>query len=163
MHPTNIINALAFSKLYYCSNVWANTSKSNISKLQGIQNFAARIATSTCKYDHITPVLKELKWLPVATQLYFRSAIMAFKCLTSRVPEYLSSQFSKRGEISGRATRSSQMLTIPLFKSASGQRTFYYRIVSIWNSMDSSLKTLEKVSAFKFYLKRKLIKDFIDS
>ena len=158
-----IINALAFSKLYYCSNVWANTSKSNISKLQGIQNFAARIATSTRKYDHITPVLKELKWLPVATQLYFRSAIMAFKCLTSRVPEYLSSQFSKRGEISGRATRSSQMLNIPLFKSASGQRTFYYRIVSIWNSMDSSLKTLEKVSAFKFYLKRKLIKDFIDS
>ena len=38
-----------------------------------------------------------------------------------------------------------------------------FRTVSIWNSMDSSLKTLEKVSAFKFYLKRKLIKDFIDS
>ena len=144
-----IINALVFSKLFYCSNVWANTSKSNISKLQGIQNFAARIATGTRKYDHITPVLKELKWLPVATQLYFRSAIMAFKCLTSRVPEYLTSQFSKRGEISGRATRSSQMLNIPLFKTASGQRTFYYRTVSIWNSMDSSLKTLEKVSDFK--------------
>lgn len=158
-----IINTLVFSKLFYCSNVWANTSKSNINKLQGIQNFAARIATSTHKYDHITPVLKELKWLPVVTQLYFRSAIMAYKCLTSRVPEYLSSQFSKRGEISGRATRSSQMLNIPLFKSASGQRTFYYRTVSIWNSLDSSLKTLEKVSAFKFYLKRKLIKDFIDS
>ena len=157
-----IINALVFSKLFYCSNVWANTSKSNISKLQGIQNFAARIATGTRKYDHITPVLKELKWLPVATQLYFRSAIMAFKCLTSRVPEYLTSQFSKRGEISGRATRSSQMLNIPLFKTASGQRTFYYRTVSIWNSMDSSLKTLEKVSDFKYFLKRKLIKDFID-
>ena len=93
---------------------------------------------------------------------YFRSAIMAFKCLTSRVPEYLTSQFSKRGEISGRATRSSQMLNIPLFKTASGQRTFYYRTVSIWNSMDSSLKTLEKVSDFKYFLKRKLIKDFID-
>ena len=24
--------------------------------------------TNTRKYDHITPVLKELKWLPVATQ-----------------------------------------------------------------------------------------------
>ena len=56
-----IINALVFSKLFYCSNVWANTSKSNVSKLQSIQNFAARIATNTRKYDHITPVLKELK------------------------------------------------------------------------------------------------------
>ena len=90
---------------------------------------------------------------------------MAFKCLTSRVPEYLSSQFIKRGEISGRATRSSQMLNIPLFKSANEQRTFYYRIVSIWNSMDSHFKTFESVSAFnyKFNLKRKLVKDFIDS
>ena len=70
-----IMNASVFSKLFYCSNVWANTPKSNISKLQSIQNFAARIATSTHKYDHITSVLKELKWLPVAIQLYFRNAI----------------------------------------------------------------------------------------
>ena len=67
------------------------------------------------------------------------------------------SQFIKRGEVGGRATRSSQILNIPLFKSASGQRTFYYRIVSIWNSMDNLLKTFESVSAFKFNLKRKLV------
>ena len=68
---------------------------------------------------------------------------MAFKCLTSRMPEYI-----KRGDISGHATRNSQMLNIPLFKTASGQRTVYYRIVSIWISMDCSLKTLELESAF---------------
>ena len=76
--------------------------------------------------------------------------------------EYLFSQFIKQGEISGRATRSSEMLNIPLFKSVSGQ-TFYYRIVSIWNSMDSHLKFYESVSALKFNLIRKLVKDFIDS
>ena len=73
--PLTTMNAQASGKLFYCSNVWANTSKSNISKLQSIQNVAARIATSTRKYEHMTPVLKELKWLPVATQLYFRNAI----------------------------------------------------------------------------------------
>ena len=74
-----------------------------------------------------------------------------------------SSLSEEKYQVSGRATRSSQMLNIPLFKSASGQRTFYYRIVSIWNSMDSHLKTFESVSAFKFNLKRKLVKDFMDS
>ena len=29
-----VINALVFSKLYYCSPVWSNTSKKNFSKLQ---------------------------------------------------------------------------------------------------------------------------------
>ena len=56
----NIINALVFSKLYYCSSVWSNTLKKNILKLQRVQNFAARIVCGTRKYDHITPVLKEL-------------------------------------------------------------------------------------------------------
>ena len=95
--------------------------------------------------------------------LYFRNSIMAFKCLTSHVPENLSSQFIKQEERSGRTTRSSEILNIPLFKTVSGQRTFYYRTVSIWNSVDSYLKTLESASAFKFNHKNKLVKDFIDS
>lgn len=28
----------------------------------------------------LTPVLKELTWLPVATQLHFRDTVMVFKC-----------------------------------------------------------------------------------
>ena len=51
----NIINALVFTKLYYCSPVWSSTSKKDISKLQKIQNFVATIITNTCKFDHITP------------------------------------------------------------------------------------------------------------
>ena len=43
-------------------------------------------------------------------QLCFGKATIAFKCLTFRVPEYLSSQFIKGGEVSGRATRSSPLL-----------------------------------------------------
>ena len=108
----------------------------------------------TRKYDHITPVLEEHKWLLVATHLYFKNAITAFKCLTSRVPENLSFQFIKQGEISGRATRSLKIPNIRLFKTVSGQWTFYNRIVSIWNSMDSYLKTHESASTFKFDLKR---------
>ena len=65
-----IINSLVFSKLLYCSNVWANTSKCNINKLQAVQNFACRIVSGARKYDHITPICKELNWLPVANQLY---------------------------------------------------------------------------------------------
>ena len=64
-----IINSLVFSKLFYCSSMWASTTKKNIARLQKVQNFAARIVTGARKYDHITPILKELHWLPVAKQL----------------------------------------------------------------------------------------------
>ena len=122
-----VIHALVFSKMYYCSNVWANTTNKNVRKLQAVQNFACRIVSGAKKYDHVTPLLKSLSWLPVKDQLYYRQAIMAFKCMTSQAPEYLTSQFITREQVSERATRSSQKLNLSLFRTASGQRTFYYR------------------------------------
>ena len=35
--------------------------------------------SNTKKYDHVTPVLKNLRWLAVKTNLFFKEAVMAFK------------------------------------------------------------------------------------
>ena len=45
----NVINALVFSKLLYCSTVWSGTSKKNVKKLQRVQNFALRLVTKASK------------------------------------------------------------------------------------------------------------------
>ena len=131
-----MINALVFSKLYYCSNVWANTTEKNIRKLQAVQNYACRIVSGARKYDHVTPHLKSLSWLPVKDQLYYRQATMAFKCISGHAPKYLTSQFITREQVTKRTTRSGQKLDIPLFKTASGQRTFYYITIGLWNNLD---------------------------
>ena len=113
-----VINALVFSKLYYCSSLWSNTSSSNLSRLQGVQNFAARVVTNTRKFDHITPILKEIQWLPVKLHLYYRDALLAFKCMNNCAPNYLSSQLITRGEVSSRETRNVRSLDVPLYKTA---------------------------------------------
>ena len=76
-----VFNTLVFSKLYYCSSVWLNTSDSNVKKFQSIQNFTAHVVTNTRKSDHITQALKSLKWTPIKTNWYFRDAVMDFKCI----------------------------------------------------------------------------------
>ena len=158
-----MINSLVFSKLYYCSSIWSNTSPSNISKLQGVQNFAARIGSGTRKFDHVTPALKNLRWIPVKSHLYLRDAIVAFKSMTGQVPNCLSSNFISRGNISGRATRSSTQLNIPLFKTKSGQRTFYYRTVALWNAVKPHFKLSESVTIFKRKMKALLLNQFLMS
>ena len=134
-----LINALVFSKLFYCSSVWSNTSQFNIAKLQAVQNFAYRIVSGWKKYDHVTPILKQLNWLSVKQHMYYRDSIMAFICMNGLAPGYLSDQFIKRSSISTRKTRNSQLLNIPLFKTATGQRTFYYRMVSLWNALPQKI------------------------
>ena len=73
------LNSLVFSKLFYYSTVWAGTSKQNISKLQLLQNFAARVLTNTRKYDHISPFLKELGWVSIKDQLKLRDVCQVYK------------------------------------------------------------------------------------
>lgn len=94
-----VINSLVFSKLFYCSSIWSGTSKSNISKLQLVQNFAARILSGKKKYEHITPTLKLLRLLPISDALYLRDATLMYKCMNSLAPHYLVSMFAKRSEI----------------------------------------------------------------
>ena len=54
------------SKVYYCSSIWCNTSEENIKKIQLIQNYAARVIVGNVgKYNHVSPLLKELDWLPI--------------------------------------------------------------------------------------------------
>ena len=60
----------------------------------------------------------------VSSQLYYRNAILAFKCMCGRAPEYLSTFFTKRSDVNRFTTRSLQLLNVPLFKTASGQRAF---------------------------------------
>ena len=151
-----IINALVFSKLFYCSSVWSSTSGKNIKKLQYIQNFAARIISGHRKYDHMTPILKELHWIPV------KEHFMAFKCMNGMVPEYSSLQFTARGAASRRITRQSGQLNIPLFTSATGQKTFQYRITKLWNKLPSNLKLNRTISSFKTELKKILLSEFLN-
>ena len=63
--------------------------------------------------------------------------------------------------MSGRATRNSQKFNIPLCKSATGQRSFYYCIVSIWNAISPTLKLSQCVSSFKRNHKLDLLKKFL--
>ena len=89
---------------------------------------------------------------------------MAFKCMTGQAPHYLSGQFTTRLAVTVCVNpQSCPLLNIPLYKTSTGQRTFYYRMVHIWNNLDSTLKTAKLISTFKFYLKNKLITDFLNS
>ena len=112
---------------------------------------------------HITPILKEIQWLPVKLHLYYRDALLAFKCMNNCAPNYLSSQLITRGEVSSRETRNVRSLDVPLYKTATGQRTFHYRTVTLWNNISPDLSRCNSISNFKLKLRHKLLQQFLDS
>ena len=140
-----IISALVLSKLFYCSTVLSNTTATNIKKLQAVQNFACRIITKTKKFEHITPALREIKWLPVNEHLRYRDIVMTFRCMKGLAPTYSCEYLRRRKSIN---TRNRKFLDIPQSKTKSGQRRFLHRAVNIWNNLYKDFKQLS-VPSFK--------------
>ena len=143
-----------FTQLFYCSSVWANTSKANIHKLQLVQNFAARIILGLKKFDHISEGLKSLGILKVKDRLDVHDAVMVFKCLNNLAPKYLCDQLQMRSSVCTRVTRSANNLNIPRCRLATEQRRFAYRGVKIWNGLSNDLRNLTSLNAFKRNLVR---------
>ena len=129
--------------------MWGNTTKSNIHKLQLVQNFAARIVLGLRKFDHISEGRKSLKWLNVSEKILFNDLVLAFKCINGLVPEYLSNYFVKRSSIHSRNTRGSGDLNIPLCRLSTGQRGFYFRGVRQWNNLTKDLQDVKHLNNFK--------------
>jgi hypothetical protein len=78
------------SRLDYCNSLLAGTSKSNLVKLQRIQNTLARVTLLKGKFDHITPALKELHWLPIEDRITFKLATLTYNIKTSGQPAYIN-------------------------------------------------------------------------
>jgi hypothetical protein len=60
-----------------------------LSKLQRVQNTAARLISRKRKHEHITPVLVSLHWLPVQYQIKYKILLYTFKALNNLAPVYL--------------------------------------------------------------------------
>ena len=81
-----IIHAFVTSKLDYCNSLLYDQPKYMIKRLQSVQNCAGRLIYLSSKYNHVTPLLINLHWLPVQEQFKFRILIITFKALHGQAP-----------------------------------------------------------------------------
>ena len=88
---------------------------------------------------------------------------MAYKCTNNLVPPYLCDSFVKCMEVHQRTTRNRGMLQIPHSRTSTGQRSFHYRGVKIWNELDSALKHIPSLVFFKSRLRDGMVETFLHS
>ena len=83
-----LIHALVHSHIDYCNALLIGLPKYLKREIQMVQNTAARVLCRIGKYDHITPVLKSLHWLPVEFRIKYKICLLTFNSFHGHGPEY---------------------------------------------------------------------------
>jgi len=111
-------------------------------RLQSVQNAAARLVTGTRRCDHITPVLRQLHWLPVRQRVDFKVATFVHRSLSGISPTYLADDCRLVADARERRLRSTENRTCVIARTYSsfGDRAFAVAGPVLWNSLPSHLK-----------------------
>ena len=112
------------------------------------------------KYAHVTPILKQLHWLPVKYRWLFKTARLVYKFLNSGSPSYFepflslnSCPYSTR-----RSHPDHQYLTVPPFHSSVFKSVkhfghcFAFDAPKIWNELPHDMRSTS-VASFRQKLK----------
>ena len=130
-----------------------------IQRLQYVMNAAAKVITCKRKFDHVTPLLIELHWLPVRQRIVFKILLYTFKALHGATPTYVTELISPY--VPRRALRSADQLLLeqPTHKlKLIGLRAFSVCAPYLWNSLPFEIKSSASVSIFKAKLKTYLFR-----
>ena len=152
-----VYNCLFQSKIDYCLTVWGHCSKKNLNLIQKIQNRAARIITLNTRNNDVrtSNLLKELGWMSILNRLKYFMSLLVYKCIHGLAPCYLSGRLTFSNSIHSYNTRfaNDHNLIYPKTSTSYYKSSFDYQAPSIWNNIDSTLKTIDSIQCFKTKLK----------
>jgi len=113
------------------------------------------------KYEHITPLLKELHWLPVEQRIAFKILLLTFKALHKLRPSYIRDLLQTYKPVRSLRSSSMNMLVIPRSRlKFYGDRAFSVCAPKLWNNLPEHIKCGSNLRTFKCSLKTHLFKRY---
>ena len=134
--------------------------QATLQRLQRIQNCSARLIIRTRKYEHITPVLRRLHWLPVRQRTLFKLLVLTYCAVNATAPNYLVQLLHHRNvSRTLRSGSSTDLLSVPPSRTVThGDRCFTFASPTLWNNLPVSLRTAKCLTQFRSQLKTHLLK-----
>ena len=148
MTTEHLIHAYMTSQLDRCNSLVYGLPYSCILKLQRIQNSAARIIYQRRKFDHVTPLLKQLHWLPIKQRIYYKHLLLCFKAQHGLAPSYLNDSYAPYHPL-----HTKHLLVMPPTKlNTCGDRSFNQAAPLLWNKLPYHIRSCNKLDQFKRHI-----------
>lgn len=148
--------SLVNSRLDYCNSLFVGMTKANFTKLQRVQNTLARVIIRRRKFEHITPALMELHWLPIEHRVTYKLATLAFATLNTGQPSYLRNLLPDYQPVRTLRSSSKHLLCETATKTVLASRGFRHSAATVWNNLPDSVRCCTNFNNFKRTLKTHL-------
>ena len=149
-----LLHAFVTSRLDYGNGLLYGIPKYMVKRLQLIQNTAARLVVQANRYSHITPILKQLHWLPIKQRIKYKILLTVFKCIMGKAPAYLQELLVVKEMDRDLRSKNHTVLQSTSNSSKSwGDRAFSIAGPRLWNRLPTRLKAIDSIEVFKKELK----------
>ena len=163
----SLVVSLVLMRLDYGCATLAGCPAYLLDKLQSVMNAAARLVCSARKFDHVTPLLRELHWLRVPQRIAFRLAVYAYRCQHGLAPPYLSADIRRVADADSRRrlrSASTAELLVPSTNHVTiGDRAFPVAAARAWNSLPPYVTSSPSLPVFRSRLKTELFARSFDA
>ena len=154
----SLVHAFITSRLDYGNSLLSALPDCHINNLQRVLNTAARIVSLKPKFEHITPVIRDLHWLPIIQCIKFKVLLLSYQAYNGSTPPYLCEIIAHyEPKYSLRSASKSTAVVLPTNMSY-GDHAFQNYGPKMWNSLDPKLRKISNLIAFKCAIKTMLFK-----
>ena len=151
-----IVHSFVTCRLDMCNSLYTGLPKNQISRLQRIQNMAARLVTIRKRSDSISPILKSLHWLPVSKRIVYKILLITYKTLHYSSPRYLHQILKCHVPVRNLRSASQLQLFVPKTNTSWGDRAYANVAPKLWNGIPLQIRQSPSVDVFKKRLKSHL-------
>ena len=145
--------SLVRSNLEYCVPAWAGLNKKNTIAIERVQRAATRYILGYPDKSY-KDRLNLLKLLPLSYRRELFDVNFLFRCVNHLYDLDVSGyvNFTHNNIVNTRNTSDITMLCIPTCKTSAFKKSYFNRIVNIWNTIPTSLRCVNDFIYFKRHL-----------
>lgn len=153
-HKVLIYKSIIAPHFDFCATILFLSKKSEMDRMQKLQNRAMRTILKCNKYTSVDLMLETLQWLSIKQRIYLRTFITIFNLKNKTLPEYLQSNLKYSTHRYNVRNKNDFKLTFT--RTTNAQNSLFYKGLKLFNELPDLIKNEKKLNNFK----RKCI-DFI--